>query len=336
MPPSSKIILHQLISHAPHRWLDEDGRPLGEQSEPDLYEAAGVDERPCPFQDSRQRSGKPINMAALRQARSCMAESDAMIAAWCAAISPAPGALTAARVWRVILAMQCKPVLDKLAAPDAPISRVDAALFKVTLGFSGVLPPILLSQPGIKDAPMREVLTPDEFFELLDQNEWLTGSRQVCAGSSEAIKRAYGAMLESTGMSNPGAHNMNAIASLAAKAQAALVCAASFARASRAQPTDSVCAHIYADRRLRLANLSAALPGLLPAHAQRLLPDEDWPKQLVESSALDPDDARSIARADELLADLFDQLSAELSALLDIDYVPIKNAHDLRSLLEGA
>lgn len=191
--------LSLLLSHAVLDELDEDGRPLGEQASGTAYRKAGVDERPCPYNDRRQLTGKSINAAALRQVSKCwpgvIAQFERLAALHL--LSNDPGthdALTGHMVWRVHLAALAGPALFKLKHPNTPVPRLLSSIFKTSLGYSSILPSLLLSQPGAASARLYNVLPEDDFFALSDAQHWLIGKTQVCAGSPSFIKQSYRAM----------------------------------------------------------------------------------------------------------------------------------------------
>lgn len=188
----ARTLIDHVVGEALLHVLDVDGRPLGEQASRSAYIRAGIDERPCPFQDNRARSGHPINMAALRQV---LREWDSIIAhiESLTAATSQNARLTGFEIARVNAAMQFAPFVW-LLREQGPIPGPIASAFKLSVGFIRTLPLITLSMEGISQTPMLDVLSPPEFFELLDAHEWLTGQTQVCAGSRTSIQRIYETM----------------------------------------------------------------------------------------------------------------------------------------------
>lgn len=188
-------LLGTLLSNRALWLLDEQGRPLGEKAAPSLYQAAGVEERPCPYPDRRALTQKPMNVAALRQVSQCWRELIATLEALADAVSPdlAPGApLSTHQAWlTLLLAFSLAPLS---AHEHLPVARLWSAMFKTSLGYTTILPSLLLSQPGVADAPLLDALSPDEFFALTDAQEWLIGQTQVCAGSATFIQQSYAAL----------------------------------------------------------------------------------------------------------------------------------------------
>lgn len=187
-------LLMALLSEQAMELLDEGARPLGERAIWGAYHSAGVDERPCPFHDSRQQAQLPINAAALRQVITAwepMLATLNQLTGLCASTSPPEFALSAQRVWLTNTAAQCWPLLWARANPGQPVPLVISALFKVTLGFSTFLPMALLTHPGLAPRALIEELPPHACYELLDQEEWLWGIHQVCAGPPKHIMVFY-------------------------------------------------------------------------------------------------------------------------------------------------
>lgn len=132
---------------------DEDGRPLTE----------GVgEERPCPYPDGRQ--GWPMNVQALAQVRRHWDYITTTVE------TTSGPRLTDA--FQAALAAIYSPFQAKRPVP-APVS----ALYKACAGFSQVFCFLLL-----EDLPR-----PENLFDWLDQEGWLLGTHQACAGPRAMI-----------------------------------------------------------------------------------------------------------------------------------------------------
>ena len=189
--------LEQLILTLVHQgelhWMDSDGRPLGEQSSPQRYAQAGAEERPCPYADSRR--GLPINISALRQLRQHWDDILATIAHLGGKIVPEDQAVTLHHAWATNAAANRMAVFVRLGQGLATVPAPVSALYKVSLGFTKVLPELLLQDPAAAEQPLHERLPPAAFFTHLDDQKLLIGSAQACAGSRAQVLRYYQALM---------------------------------------------------------------------------------------------------------------------------------------------
>ncbi len=310
-------LLSLLLADAALDALDEDGRPLGEQASPVLYRASSVDERPCPYEDGRARARMPMNVAALRQANTCWREVLAQLSRLAALHATSEGPLSGHQVWQAHLAVMCAPLLW-WRAHDAPLPRALSALYKLSLGFATALPMLLLSQPGVGDAPLGEALSGEEFFALNDAQGWLIGQMQVCAGPKRLITQSYETICWAN-LSAPPAHpcferdELTRLSAAMARAHRDLMHAALLAREGlegedaltlcpglelapwarnmRAWPLSARLYHSL--QPLRPFALVRALPGLKHDHLDRL-----WPAPQAPLTSAEPHPLR---RADALL-----------------------------------
>lgn len=282
---------------------DADGRPLGEQALPLAYAAAGVDERPCPFQDARAEADLPINMAALRQVRRHWRE----LLETMRALAHHHGRwreLTGHELWRVNLAGRTLPALLLADDPDALIPGPASALFKISLGYSRIIPTLLVATPALADAPILDALPAEQFFELLDEQGWLIGQRQVCAGSRQSFLATWEAMATGDAEAHaalPGylSARCDALVTHTAAVLALQGVAIAAAREHIAWGAlDEVpgwgaspgscdtsswphCARQLRASNARSAELVRALPGLLPEHFYQLFHEGEAPASLT-------------------------------------------------------
>ncbi len=165
--------------------LDEDSRPLGEQASA-RYLLAEVDERHRRFGDSRDGTGLPCNVAALKQ----MARAWPVVLHALRSFEPEAPA-SAHHAWRRAQAATGYARLLALRAPHRALPREVAALYKVTLGFGELLSALLLEEALDADAPAGDE---GALMAWLDARPFLVGERQVCAGSRAQIREVWGAI----------------------------------------------------------------------------------------------------------------------------------------------
>ncbi len=197
--------------------LDEDGRPLGEQASPH-YQTLPLDEAVRIYGDSRDRSGLPSNLGALRQLQGVWSQVLAMLQS----VAPEAPDSMGRTFRRVSAGVRLAPLMalridaDATAIPEAstalahstasadgepnPVPVLAAALYKTSLGFSDLCAAMLLEAHLDADdpTPPQEVL-----FEWLDERPWLTGDRHVCSGTRLQIGRAWDALRGETETPTP-------------------------------------------------------------------------------------------------------------------------------------
>lgn len=161
--------------------LDDDGRPLEEHVDP-IYPSLQSDEQPCPYRDAR--FGKPMNMSALRQVRHHWDWLRGQIASCC------PVGATVYQAWSASLLAVTAPLVWIGQSPQTPLPSGWAALYKTCVGFSAAFCTMMLHH-GMTNEVLAEACSPSDFFQLLDQNGWLKGASQVCAGSKGQIEQLY-------------------------------------------------------------------------------------------------------------------------------------------------
>ena len=165
--------------------LDADGRPCGELASPH-YDSLPTELLACPYEGARR--GGAMNASALRQ----------VAAVWpavlgCAAALAGPEA-SVFKAFRAAVAGTAAPVAWQRQHPGRPVPRVLSALFKTCLGFSQVLPALLMADEGVADSPLAGLGDARQFLAYLDEQRWLLGQVQVCAGSPAMIAAMFDAM----------------------------------------------------------------------------------------------------------------------------------------------
>jgi len=174
------VWLIQLVEDGILDRCDTAGRPLGEQASSRISEVS-TKLISCPFHDERR--GGQMNTTAYRQVE---AHWPAVIAAFREATGP-----TASHAWRATCRLRWLP----LGLPD-PLDEQTAAIFKTALGMARPLTSWLLLNPGSASRPLGELMPASAFLERLDEEGWLLGSRQVCAGPPARILEAFVALSE--------------------------------------------------------------------------------------------------------------------------------------------
>lgn len=184
---SADEIVAWLLGGGHHSLCDEEGRPLGERASP-LYEEAVREEQHRTFDDSRDATGLPCNVAALRQLkRAWPVLLDAL------ATFEAQRPAIHRRLFRRAEAGSALAPLAALRPEARPPTRESSALFKVTLGFREVFGAALME--GRVDADAAPV--GHELLDWLDERGFLIGDAQVCAGTRAQIRRAFDALAAS-------------------------------------------------------------------------------------------------------------------------------------------
>lgn len=105
-----------------------------------------------------------------------------------AALGEATGP-TASDAWRATCRLRWLP----LGLPD-PVSEETAAIFKTALGMTRPLTSWLLLAPGSAGRPLEALQPADGVLARLDEEGWLQGAQQVCAGPPGRILEAWTAL----------------------------------------------------------------------------------------------------------------------------------------------
>ncbi len=356
MKSTAEIFVHMIRGDALYL-VDAQGRPLGEQGAPELYARCARDERPCPFLDSRVHAGLPINHAALAQVRrSWPLLRDRL--SWLLDAYWGDGPLSGHQSWVLNASTLALPSLSYLrGARHIPVDV--AASFKTSLGFSTVLPAVLMGFPGSSDRPLRDLYTPEAFFDMLERESWLIGSHQVCAGSRHAIASYYERLTAPSPFpeeTNPGidAAALRAFVEAYLEAWAAVGMAASAARAilldgwneetpgyTRGRRDDAswpACARWTRDPVSRVLEIVNTFPGLTPAHFLVLYPEAE-PNEGLEAlfQSLPTGPERGVlARIDELVLDALQAPARRMARAVGDDDPPPLPAGALHALLARA
>lgn len=348
-------LLMALLSEQTMELLDEQGRPLGERAIWAAYQSAEVDERPCPFHDSRQEAGLPINAAALRQVVQCWPQLLSMLNALTGAWPTSSSRLNGFEAWRVNVAAQCWPLWERIHAKEAepaPVALPLSALFKVTLGFSSFLPMAMLSHEGLADAPMLDALSGQDCYTLLDREEWLWGVHQVCAGPPRHIIAFYEQLCSHDADASPSSppalsppQSLLTMTELAQELQVALLAtglgAQSFIRRNQLQECPGFGSPItselmsswpYCMRILELCpsrtlRVVGAMPELRVRLTRRLYPGDAPPPLLLERLE-QIKRADTLADVDAIFLSWLEQLAAQATSRLDLppSTRPLKDA----------
>lgn len=99
-----------------------------------------------------------------------------------------PSQPTVHQAWRSCVISTSLPALYLAQSSENRVPVMMASLYKAILGYSQVLTYLLLAAEGVADTPLNQLGEPKEFSAWLDQEEWLIGDLQVCAGSSRMIE----------------------------------------------------------------------------------------------------------------------------------------------------
>lgn len=159
---------------------DDEGRRLTEHA--DLLDPN--EEVSCPY--AGPRLGRPMNVAALTQIGRLWPELLADVR------RTTPANATLQQAFQVTLEFVCAPLL----APENPLSAYLAVRYKACVGFCQVFAWLLLEQD---DQELSALGTGREFLAWLEIDGWLSGARQVCAGTAHQIATLFDAFGQGEG-----------------------------------------------------------------------------------------------------------------------------------------
>lgn len=175
-----------MIEERFHR--DEEGRPLREGRTPAEYVTAGeIEYRACPYSGSRQRSGRPMNVSALRQTSAHWDEIIEALGFLRAAYAEARGGYgpDVMDLWRVSQLGSALPWFFVLAGE--PLPAYAAALSKATLG-TGILAQRLMLKM-LAEGWTPPALTAAVLADLAESTDTLIGETEVCSAPDRMIAR---------------------------------------------------------------------------------------------------------------------------------------------------
>jgi len=276
--------------------LDVDGRPLGEAASPE-YARCPRHEARRRFDDVRDTHDLPVNLAALAQLKQTWPTLLETLASW-EADAPA----THGRALRRIDRATSRPLFRRLRG--APIRRIDAALFKVCLGFGELLRAMLLEERADADAPPVDAAT---LTGWLDERPWLVGDTQVCAGTRAQIESVWAALSTSGPDARPADPATEALRTVHAIAAAA---------ASTSTADDSSLASALA-RAAEVPRICEAVrqAGVTPVHVSLLFESQRVPPALRDFLEALPRCLESDEPREAIDAALLDTARAPVAAL---------------------
>lgn len=167
---------------------DDEGRPLREGRTPAEYLAAGeIEYRACPYAGSRQRSGRPMNVSALRQTSAHWDEIIEALGLLRTAYAAARGSYgpDVMDLWRVSQLGSALPWYFVLGG--APLPAYAAALSKATLG-TGILAQRLILKM-LAEAWAPPPFTAPVLAGLAEATGTLVGDAEVCSAPDRMIAR---------------------------------------------------------------------------------------------------------------------------------------------------
>jgi hypothetical protein len=168
--------------------IDVDGRPCGEQASRH-FDTVNTQLIACPHPGARH--GKPMNLSALQPLTQVWRE---VVGTVSALVGPGgTHGVTVHGAYQAAIACTAAPLIFQIQHPDQAIPRTLSALFKAALGFSQTLSFLLLADDGVADAPLSELGDEAQFAAYLENQQWLVGQSQVCAGSPAMIGQLFAA-----------------------------------------------------------------------------------------------------------------------------------------------
>jgi hypothetical protein len=198
MSPNTSLPRYDLFdTQDMSRYLDAEGRPLGEHRAPEAVKAGvPMELKQCPYSGSRYKHANPMNVSALRQMTRHWAQTmgtiDFIRQRYETRVGRAPLGLV--DVWRVSKIISFMPgyLLFRAegALSDGQLPAPVSAAYKIIVGIAATLERLVLQgmlMEGYNDAT---VMTPEELFSLVEESGDLVGLEQVCAGPANLIQEA--------------------------------------------------------------------------------------------------------------------------------------------------
>jgi hypothetical protein len=191
--PAAALRVLRMVEQRFHR--DDEGRPLREGRTPPEYLGADeIEYKPCPYAGSRQASGRPMNVSALRQTSAHWDEIIEALAFLRTAYAEARGGYgpDVLDLWRVSQLGSALPWYFVLAGE--PLPAYAAALSKATLG-TGILAQRLMLEM-LREAWTPPPLTAAAIAALAESTGTLVGETEVCSAPDRMIARFVEALVD--------------------------------------------------------------------------------------------------------------------------------------------
>ncbi|WP_224362056.1 hypothetical protein [Hyalangium versicolor] len=180
---------------SPH--VDVEGRPLGEHRAPEAVKAGvPMELKQCPYSGSRYKHAQPMNVSALKQMNRHWTETLSVIDFIRGQYQSRTGrgTLSLLDMWQVCKLASFLPgyLLFRAQAPIAegqlPVSV--AAAYKIIVGIAATVERLVMQELVMNGYGEGPVMTPEDFFTLVEESGDLVGLEQVCAGPANLIQEA--------------------------------------------------------------------------------------------------------------------------------------------------
>ncbi len=201
----TRWIFREVLSSGVRYLRDTEGRPLGEQKVPELYEAVETELARCPYHGSRHHHAKPMNVSALRQ----------MTSHWPVILGglqevhreyregregregKAAEPLTVSDLYQIIGMGVLLPAYVTLRAEgrmrDGEIPVWLGGVYKVLIGIYAPVGQLMIG--SLLMGHGAEPLSAEALLDHVESSKALIGRKEVCAGPPQLIVRALRVIL---------------------------------------------------------------------------------------------------------------------------------------------
>jgi hypothetical protein len=180
---------------SPH--VDVEGRPLGEHRAPEAIKAGvPMELKQCPYSGSRYKHSQPMNVSALKQMNRHWTETLSVIDFIRGQYQARTGrgTLSLLDMWQVCKLVSFLPGYLRFRAqapiPDGQLPVPVAAAYKIIVGIAATVERLVLQELVMNGYGEGPVMTPEDFFTLVEESGDLVGLEQVCAGPANLIQEA--------------------------------------------------------------------------------------------------------------------------------------------------
>ena len=209
LPHDPRPLFAYVLNHEIRSVLDDDGRPVGEQRAPALYEATPTELKRCPYPGSRNHHERPMNLSALRQMTQSWPQILVALAGWqrkYAERTPRTS-YDYFDLWKVCFQASALPVYwmyeNAPRTPDARVPVFASAVYKVLLGIVGVAGELAMMESLRKRHLLVRLshrgplyaFSPSAFHEYVEVKQQLIGAKEVCAGPKKLIEEAMKSLM---------------------------------------------------------------------------------------------------------------------------------------------
>lgn len=184
-------IFYELINNRMDDCLDVEGRPLGEQRVPEIYDTIKTRKIKCQYPGSRFLNANLMNVSALKQIRQNKNEILYLLSQLRNDVLRQENKITYLDAWEIVTRATLLPLFLKMKG-DEKIPIYASGLYKVAFGLVSVMMKLALKEIIGKKIP----LDSSYVWRCAEESGELVGSKEVCAAPEKLIREVVNSFLD--------------------------------------------------------------------------------------------------------------------------------------------